>query len=236
MWSAEPSSSGNWDSSAQLLDGAASSLSADESTPDFFGDEDALRAMFHPRTVAVVGPTEEPSTVGHKALAALTLGGFDRAIVAIDSRSQGNPFGIRAYRELDDVPGSVDLAVVATKSDDTLQAIEKCARAGVQGVVVLSGTDRTLERRRELERQIRDRLRRTRMKLIGPGCCALMNPSLGLNVSPGLPMPVAGNVAFIAQSGSLSSTIIDWSHKRIVGFSAFVSVGDMVDVGWGNLI
>ena len=65
---------------------------------------------------------------------------------------------------------------------------------------------------------------------------ALMNPSLGLNVSSGLPMPVAGNVAFIAQSGSLASTIVDWSHKGIVGFSAFVSLGDIVDVGWGNLI
>ena len=74
------------------------------------------------------------------------------------------------------------------------------------------------------------------MKLIGPGCCALMNPSLGLNVSLGLPMPVAGKVAFIAQSGSLGRTITEWSHKGIVGFSAFVSLGDMVDVSWGSLI
>jgi acetyltransferase len=236
MWSPELTSSGNWDSSAQLLECATSYLNADEYPPDLFGDGDALRAMFQPRTVAVVGPTDEPSTLGHRALAALTRGGFERAIVAVDSRSQSNAFGIPVYREFADLPDPVDLAVVATKSDETVQAIEKCARAGVKGVVVLSGTDRAIERQREFERQIRDRLRRTRMKLIGPGCCAWMNPSLGLNVSPGLPMPVAGNVAFIAQSGSLASTIIDCSHKGIVGFSAFVSLGDMVDVGWGNLI
>jgi len=236
MWSSEPVSSGNRDSSVQGLDCATSYLSADDWSRDFFGHGDALRAMFHPRSVAVVGPAEAPSTLGHKVLAALTTGGFERALVAVDSRSQTNSFGIRVYRTFDEVPDPVDLAVVTTNSDETVQAVEDCAGARVKGVVVLSGTDRAVERREEFEHQICDRLRRTRMKLIGPGCCALMNPALGLNVSPGLPMPVAGNVAVIAQSGSLARTIIDWSHKGIVGFSAFVSLGDMVDVGWGNLI
>jgi acetyltransferase len=202
---------------------------------DAFGDAGALHAIFHPTTVAVVGATEEPY-LGHKALATLTMGGFERSLVAVDFRQQSNAFGVRVYRELEDVPTPVDLAVVATTSDETLVAIEKCAGAGVKGVVVLSGVDGIAEHRLDFERQVRERLRRSRMKLIGPGCCALMNPSLGLNVSPGLPMPVAGNVAFITQSGSLATTIIDWSHKGIVGFSAFVSLGDMVDVGWGNLI
>ena len=236
MWNSEPISSSNWDSSAQLLDGASSYLGADECPHDRFGDGDTLRAMFHPRTIAVVGPTAAPSTLGHKTLAALTMGGFEGALVAVDSQAQSNAFGIPVYRQFDDVPDPVDLAVVATKSAETGEAIERCAAAGAKGVVVLSAVDHTVEQRREFERHILNRLRPTRMRLIGPGCCALMNPSLGLNVSPGLPMPVAGNVAFIAQSGSLGSTIIDWSHKGIVGFSAFVSLGDMVDVGWGNLI
>jgi acetyltransferase len=236
MWNPGSVSSGSWDSNPELPSRTASDLGDDQATHDLFVDGDALRAMFHPRTVAVVGETAAPDTLGHKALAALTVGGFEGTLVAVDSRSQRNPFGISVYRELDDVPDPVDLAVVATRCDETLEAIEQCAAAGVRGVVLLSTADRTAECRREFKRQIRERLRRTRMKLIGPGCCALMNPSLGLNVSPGLPMPVAGNVAVIAQSGSLASTIIDWSHKGIVGFSAFVSLGDMVDVGWGNLI
>ena len=203
---------------------------------DAFGDGAALRAIFQPTAVALVGPTADPSTLGHKALAALTSGGFERSLVAIDPHRQDNPFGVRAYRQLEDVPFPVDLAVVATSSDQTLEAIEKCAAAGVKGVVVLSGVDGDEEHCRDLAHRVRERLRRTPIKLIGPGCCALMNPSLNLNVSPGLPLPVAGNVGFIAQSGSLARTIIDWSHKGIVGFSAFVSLGDMVDVGWGNLI
>jgi acetyltransferase len=202
---------------------------------DAFGDSGALHAIFHPTTVAVVGATAE-HTLGHKALAGLTTGGFERSLVAVDVRQQSNAFGVRVYRELDDVPAPVDLAVVATTADETLDAIEQCAGAEVKGVVVLSGLDGTADRRGDIGRQIRERLRRSRTKLIGPGCCAWMNPSLGLNVSPGLPMPVAGNVAFIAQSGALATTVIDWSRKGIVGFSAFVSPGDMVDVGWANLI
>ncbi len=90
--------------------------------------------------------------------------------------------------------------------------------------------------RLDLEGGVFGRLRQGRMRMIGPGCCALMNPSIGLNVSPRLPMPVAGNVAFIGQSGSLATAILDWGRKGIVGFSALVSLGALVDVGWGNLI
>ncbi len=203
---------------------------------DAFGDGGALHAIFHPTTIAVIGSAAEPDSLGHMALAGLTAGGFESSLVAVDSRQQNNAFGVRVYRELEDVPGHVDLAVVVTSSAATFEAIEKCAASGVKGVVVLSGHDGNAERRLDFECQVRERLRQSRMKLIGPGYCAVMNPPLGLNVSPGLPMPVAGNVAFISQSGSLATTIIDWSHKGIVGFSAFVSLGDMVDVGWGNLI
>ena len=203
---------------------------------DAFGDVAALDAIFHPKTVAVIGATADPGTLGHKTLATLASGGFEGTLVAVDSRQQSSAPGIRVYRECQDVPVPVDLAVVVTTSEEIPDAIEQCARAGVKGVVVASTLAGPAERRIDFERQLRERLRQSRMKLIGPGCCALMNPSLGLNVSPGLPMPVAGNVAFVAQSGSLATAIIDWSHKGIVGFSAFVSLGDLVDVGWGNLI
>ena len=203
---------------------------------DAFGDAAALDAIFHPRTVAVVGATAPPDSLGYKTLAALTSGGFEGSLVAIDSQQQSNALGVRVYRALEDAPLPLDLAVVVTASDEITHAIEQCARAGVKGVVVASRLAGTPERLRDFGLHVRERLRQSRMKLIGPGCCALMNPSLGLNVSPGLPMPVAGNVAFIAQSGSLATAIIDRSHKGIVGFSAFVSLGELLDVGWGNLI
>jgi acetyltransferase len=203
---------------------------------DAFGGGGTLHAIFHPTTVAVLGATAESDTLGYRTIARLATGGFESSLVSVDPRERPNEFGIRVYRELEDVPARVDLAVVVTASNETLEAIEKCVRAGVKGVVVLSDMDGTVEHRRQFQHEICERLRRSHTKVIGPGCSALMTPSIGLNVSPGLPMPVAGNVAFITQSGSLATTIIDWSHKGIVGFSAFVSPGDMIDVGWGNLI
>jgi acetyltransferase len=158
-----------------------------------FEDGGALHSIFHPTTVAVLGATAEPGTQGHKALAGLTAGGFEGSVVAVDPSQQDNAFGVCVYRQLADVPAPVDLAVVVKASDDILEAIEKCAGAGVKGVVVLSGLDGTAEHRRDFERHVRERLRQSGMKLIGPGCCALMNPSLGLNVSPGLPMPASAS-------------------------------------------
>jgi acyl-CoA synthetase (NDP forming) len=152
---------------------------------DAFGDGGALHAIFHPSTIAIVGATAEPSSLGHKALAALRAGGFEHTVVAVDSHQRSSAFGIRVYRELEDIPGPVDLAVVATFDTETLDAIEKCAGTGVKGVVVLSGVDGPAEHCRDFARMVRERLRQTRTRLIGPGCWALMNPSLNLNVSPG---------------------------------------------------
>jgi GNAT superfamily N-acetyltransferase len=97
-----------------------------------------------PRVTILARATDE--------LAGLTAGGFEGSVVAIDSRQQSNAFGVCVYRELADIPAAVDLAVVVTASDDILEAIEKCAGAGVKGLVVLSGLDATAEHRRDFER------------------------------------------------------------------------------------
>jgi acyl-CoA synthetase (NDP forming) len=93
-----------------------------------------------PKTVAVIGATG-PGTLGDKTLAGLAAGGFDRPLVAVDSREQPNAFGIPVYRTLEDVRTPVDLAVVVTNSDDTLDEVRKCVAAEVKGVVVLAEMD-----------------------------------------------------------------------------------------------
>src|SRR6202042_309879 len=87
-----------------------------------------------------------------------------------------------------------------------------------------------------LEQQIQQQLRRGTMRLIGPNCLGIMNPSIGLNATFARGMPKAGNVAFLSQSGALTPAILDWSQREEVGFSAIVSTGSMLDVGWGDLI
>ena len=87
-----------------------------------------------------------------------------------------------------------------------------------------------------LEQQIREQLQRGSMRLIGPNCLGIMNPAMGLNATFAKDAPQAGNVAFLSQSGALLTAILDWSHREEVGFSAIVSTGSMLDVGWGDLI
>ena len=204
---------------------------------DLFGEGGAIDAMFHPKTVAVVGAISQPGSLGYQTLAALSGSGFEGSVVAVDPSAQANAFGVPVYPSFQDLPSKAALAVVVTASRGVFGAVEQCAAAGVRGVAVLSAVDATDQRRlSELQQHLCQRLRQGRMRMIGPGCCALMNPSIGLNASPNLPMPVPGSVAFIGQSGSLATAILDWGRRRIVGFSAFVSLGALVDVGWGNLI
>ncbi len=202
---------------------------------DAFGHAASLRSLFDPKKIAVLGPTD-PGSLGEMVLRGLTAAGFERPIFAIDPQARPNAFGVPVLRTLQDTPAPIDLAVVVTGREETLPAIATCVAGQVKGVAVLSGVDGSADDRRAFDRQVRECLHQSRTRLLGPDCCAVMNPSIGLNISAALPMPIGGNVAFITQSGSLATAVIDWSHKGIAGFSTFVSVGDMVDIGWGNLI
>ncbi|MGH3054705.1 MAG: acetate--CoA ligase family protein, partial [Gaiellaceae bacterium] len=115
--------------------------------------------------------------------------------------------------------------------------IGECVDAGVKAAVVISAGFRELGPQGALlEQQIRQQLRRGTMRLIGPNCLGIMNPAIGLNATFAKAEPKTGNVAFLSQSGALLTAILDWSQREEVGFSAIVSTGSMLDVGWGDLI
>jgi len=131
----------------------------------------------------------------------------------------------------------VDLVIVATPASTVPQIIGECVDAGVKSAVVISAGFR--ERGQggaALETKILEQLRRGTMRLIGPNCLGIMNPTIGLNATFANDPPLAGNVAFLSQSGALLTAILDWSKREQVGFSGIVSTGSMLDVGWGNLI
>jgi acetyltransferase len=115
--------------------------------------------------------------------------------------------------------------------------VRDCAAAGVRGAVIISaGFKETGEQGARLEREILDEARRGRMRVIGPNCLGVINPSGRLNATFAQGMALDGSVAFLSQSGALCTSILDWSLQENVGFSAFVSTGSMLDVGWGDLI
>jgi acetyltransferase len=195
-----------------------------------------LDPIFAPHSVAVIGASERPGSVGRAVLWSLVSSPFGGTVYPV-SEKRSSVLGIKAYRKITDIPEPVDLAVVVTPAASVPGVIHECGAAGVGGVIVISaGFKEHGEQGRELERQILEHMRGTRMRLIGPNCLGVMNPLTGLNATFAPTIARPGNVGFISQSGALCTAILDWAQREMVGFSAFVSVGSMLDVGWGDLI
>jgi acetyltransferase len=200
-------------------------------------EKSGLDAMFSPSSVAVIGATDRPGTVGRTVLENL-LHGFQGAVYAVNTKHE-EVLGLKAFKSIRNIPHPVDLAVVATPAATVPQLIGECVDAGVKSAVVISAGFK--ERGAEgiaLEQQIREQLLRSSspLRLIGPNCLGIMSPPVGLNATFAKDAPQAGNVAFLSQSGALLTAILDWSKREEVGFSAIVSTGSMLDVGWGDLI
>jgi acetyltransferase len=196
-----------------------------------------LDVFFRPRSIAVIGATETPATVGG-ALMANLIRSFRGSIIPVNPK-HSSVLGLKCYANIGEVAEKVDLAAVITPASTVPGVIGECADAGVDGAVIISAGFREVGSAEglALERQILDQARRRpRMRIIGPNCLGVMSPSNGLNATFANAMAHPGNVGFISQSGALCTAILDWSLREMVGFSAFVSVGSMIDVGWGELI
>jgi acetyltransferase len=195
-----------------------------------------LSALFVPESVAIIGATDRPGTVGGTVLSNLIESRFRSKVYAVNP-SHSEVLGLKAYKSVGDIPEQVDLAVVVTPALTVAHVIGECVDTGVKAAVVISAgfREQGLEGA-ALEQQIQQQLHRGTMRLIGPNCLGIMNPAIGLNATFAKCTPKAGNVAFLSQSGALLTTILDWSQREEVGFSAIVSTGSMLDVGWGDLI
>lgn len=195
-----------------------------------------LESLFMPRSVAVVGATDREGTVGRSILTNLQASRFPLRLFAI-SPTHSEVRGIQTHKRIGDIPEAIDLALIVTPAQTVAQIVGECVDAGVKSAVVISAGFR--EQGRDgaiLEDEIQKHLRRGSLRLIGPNCMGFMNPTIGLNATFAKLMPQKGSVAFLSQSGALQTAILDWSLKEQVGFSAIVSTGSMLDVGWGDLI
>jgi acetyltransferase len=196
----------------------------------------SLESMFLPRSVAVIGATDRKGTVAHTLLLNLIQGKFPGSIFPVNPK-HAEMLGLRCYPNVAGIPGRVDLAVIVTPAATVPGIVGECVKAGVGAAVVISaGFKERGPEGAELERQIKERLRGAKMRLIGPNCLGVMTPVAALNATFAHDMALPGKVAFLSQSGALETAILDWSLEEQVGFSAIVSTGSMLDVGWGDLI
>ena len=195
-----------------------------------------LDAFFRPKSVAVIGATENSGHVGRAVLWNLISSPFGGTVYPVNTRRKA-VLGIRAYTSILDVPEHVDLAVIITPAESVPGVMAECAKAKVSGAVIISaGFRETGDPGAELERQILSAAREAKIRLIGPNCLGVMCPVTGLNATFASTIAKPGNVALISQSGAICTALLDWSLREQVGFSAFVSTGSMLDVGWGDLL
>jgi acetyltransferase len=196
----------------------------------------SLDCIFTPQSVAVVGATEKTGSVGRTILWNLISSPFGGTVFPINPK-RSNVLGIRAYPSLTEVPEKVDLAVIVTPAPSVPGIIQECIEVGVRGAIIISaGFKETGADGAALERQIAEYAHRGKMRIVGPNCLGVMSPLTGLNATFASGMARPGNVGFISQSGALCTAVLDWSFREQVGFSAFVSIGSMLDVSWGDLI
>src|SRR5579872_1823505 len=205
----------------------------DTSTP---ASRKALDVFFKPRNVAVIGATDAPSSVGGALLWNLVRSDFQGAVFPVNPK-RTSVLGLKCYPNIAEISEKVDVAVVVTPAATVPGIIRECGEAGIEGAIIISAGFKEIgPAGAALEQEIMGEARRSGIRIVGPNCLGVMSPLASFNATFGNAMARPGSVGFISQSGALCTAVLDWSLREMVGFSAFVSVGSMLDVGWGDLI
>ena len=194
-----------------------------------------LHGLFAPQSVALVGASEKPGSVGQALLENLAGGPFHGRFYPVNPKHP-RMAGLATVGSIADLPETPDLVVIATPAPGVPALIQQAADKGVKHAIIISaGFKERGPAGAALEAQVSAIAKAAGMRVLGPNCLGLMRPPSGLNATFAVPMARPGQVAFLSQSGALLSSILDWSLKRQVGFSAFVSMGSMLDLGWADL-
>ena len=193
-----------------------------------------LGGFFAPETIAVIGASERAGSVGRALLE--NLYEFGGRVFPVNPR-HASVLGMPAFADVSQIPEKVDLAVIATPAAVVPQVVRACGEAHVKAAIIHSaGFKECGPEGAERESEVLREAKRGGVRILGPNCLGLMAPHRRLNATFASTMARPGQVAFISQSGALCTAVLDWSLRDNVGFSAMVSVGSMLDVGWGELI
>ena len=195
-----------------------------------------LTKLFNPENVAVIGASSKEGSVGYSLMKNLIGSGFNGTVFPINPK-RSNILGVKAYKNIQSISENIDLAIITTPAKTVPAIVEDCGKAGVAGIVLISaGFTEIGEEGITLTKDIIKTIKKYNIRLIGPNCLGFIKPSINLNASFANKMALPGKIAFISQSGALCTAILDWAESQNVGFSHFVSIGSMIDVGFHDLI
>jgi acetyl coenzyme A synthetase (ADP forming)-like protein len=205
---------------------------------DHLAAKAAVGAFLEPRSIALVGASRRRGTVGGEMLHNLIASGFGGPIFPVNP-SADTVQSLPAFASVGEIPGELDLAVLAVKAERIGDVARECAAKGARGLVVLSaGFSETGAEGTARERELLAICREAGMRLIGPNCLGILStaPGSGFNVSFAPTAPPAGNVGFATQSGALGLALIDFAASRSLGVSSFASIGNRADITATDLL
>lgn len=195
-----------------------------------------LDRVFKPQSVALIGATSDPQSLGGVIAANLVSSGFKGPVLPVTAKEPAVN-GVLSYPDIAALPLAPDLAVILAVPAEIPAIVGELGELGTRGAIVIpAGFADHGEAGLALQQQMLEVAKPYLLRLIGPNCMGVAVPGHGLNASFVETRPLAGDLAFLSQSGAVMSTVVDWATSRSIGFSHLVSVGDMADVDFGDLL
>ncbi|WXG45948.1 MAG: CoA-binding protein [Candidatus Atabeyarchaeum deiterrae] len=194
-----------------------------------------IEKFFSPRSIAVVGASNNPNRFGYNVMTNLIEAGFDGDVFPV-SLKESIVFDRVAYKSILDVPGAVDLAIMIIPATTVPSAVEECGKKGIKAISILSGGFSEVGREgTELEEEVTNTAKRCGIRVVGPNCVGTMNTRKNLNASFVM-RSIKGNMGLITQSGALGASCAYVSKREMLGFSKFVNLGNASDVSVPEII
>lgn len=194
-----------------------------------------MEAFFSPKSIALIGASRRPRAVGSVIARNLLLAGFDGVIMPVNPHEQAIQ-GVFAYPDIPSLPVPPDLAVIATPAESVPGIVQALGARGCRAAVVISAGFESVQDGSSLRDQLIRAADETGMRLIGPNCLGIMAPNSNVNASFGHIPPLKGRIACVMQSGALVASVLEWANGRGIGFSKMISLGDAVDVDFGDVL
>jgi len=196
-----------------------------------------IEQLLKPRSIAVIGASNQPTRTGYVVMRNLLQGRFDGPIMPVTPHHKAVN-GVLAYRSIDELPEAPDLAIICTRASRVPAIILQLGRKGTRNAIVIAAGLDTLYTAQgtNLQQQMMEIADQSGVRILGPNCLGIIVPGIGLNASCSHTTVTSGKIAFVSQSSAVFLTLLDWARRRRIGFSHFISLGDGVDVDFDEII
>jgi acetyl coenzyme A synthetase (ADP forming)-like protein len=199
---------------------------------------ESLEALFAPKSVAVIGASTKPDSLGRAVFKNILFHGYTGVVYPVNPKAK-SILGVKAYPSVLYIPDEIDLAVIIVPAIAVANVLEECGRKGVRAAIVISAGFKEIgEEGAQRERELQQIAQRYGIALLGPNCLGIINtdPAVSLNATFAPGMPRQGNIAFISQSGALGVAALEYAQRQKIGLSKFISIGNKADLHENHLL